>query len=127
MGSRKIIRNRVEGRNIRNRTEDSRGMRSHNRAIHNNRAIPSRLIRNREMGSSRVIRPKVEGIKDILSRGMSNSRITRSKVEGIKVILSRDTLNKDIPSKVMHNKDTGSNRAMDNHLPGMLRPKKRRP
>ena len=110
MGSRKIIRNRVEGRNIRNRTEDSRGMRSHNRAIHNNRAIPSRLIRNREMGSSRVIRPKVEGIK---------------------VILSRDTLNKDIPSKVMHNKDTGSNRAMENHcriiLPGMRHPKKRRP
>ena len=104
---------------------------SHNRAIHNNRAIPSRLIRNREMGSSRVIRPKVEGIKDILSRGMSNSRITRSKVEGIKVILSRDTLNKDIPSKVMHNKDTGSNRAMENHcriiLPGMRHPKKRRP
>ena len=93
-------------------------MRSHNRAIHNNRAIPSRLIRNREMGSSRVIRPKVEGIKDILSRGMSNSRITRSKVEGIKVILSRDTLNKAIPNKVMPNSKTISNRVMDNHLPG---------
>ena len=83
-------------------------MRSHNRAIHNNRAIPSRLIRNREMGSSRVIRPKVEGIKDILSRGMSNNII----------IPSRDTLNMAIPNKVMHNKDTGSNRVMDNHLPG---------
>ena len=92
-------------------------MGSHNRAIHNNRAIPSRLIRNREMGSSRVIRPKVEGIKDILSRGMSNNII----------IPSRDTLNMAIPNKVMHNKDTGSNRAMDNHLPGMRHPKKRRP
>ena len=90
MGSRKIIRNRVEGRNIRNRTEDSR-------AIHSSKAIP-RIIRNRGMDSSRAIHPKVEGIKIIRNRGMANSK---------------DTLN-----KVMHNKDTGSNRAMDNHLPG---------
>ena len=76
---------------------------------------------------NRAIHPKVEDIKIIRNRGMGSSRITRSKVEGIKVILSRDTLNKDIPSKVMHNKDTGSNRAMDNHLPGMRHPKKRRP
>ena len=79
------------------------------------------------MGSRKITRSKVEGIKDILSRGMSNS----------KLILSRDTLNKDIPNKlirnkaipnkVMHNKDTGSNRAMDNHLPGMRHLKKRRP
>ena len=110
---------------------------SHNKAIHNNRAIPSKIIRNRGMDSSRAIHPKVEDIKIIRNRGMGSSRITRSKVEGIKVILSRDTLNKDIPnklirnkaipSKVMHNKDTGSNRAMDNHLPGMRHPKKRRP
>ena len=84
---------------------------SHNRAIHNNRAIPSKIIRNRGMDSSRAIHPKVEDIKIIRNRGMGSSRITRSKV--------------------MHNKDTGSNRAMDNHcriiLPGMLRPKKRRP
>ena len=112
MGSRKIIRNRVEGRNIRNRTEDSRGMCSHSRAIHNNRAIPSKIIRNRGMGSNRAIRSKVEGIKLILSRGMSNNR---------------DTLSKAIPNKVMPNSKTINNRAMDNHLPGMLRPKKRRP
>ena len=106
MGSRKIIRSKAEGSNIRSRTEESRGMRSHSRAIH----------------------PKVEDIKIIRNRGMGSSRITRSKVEGIKVILSRDTLNnKAIPNKVMHNKDTGSNRAMDNHLPGMRHPKKRRP
>ena len=97
-------------------------MSSHSRAIHSSKAIPSKIIRNRAMGSNRVIHPKVEGIKDILSRGMSNSRITRSKVEGIKDILSRDTLNKDIP-----NSKTISNRAMDNHLPRMLHPKKRRP
>lgn len=111
---------------------------SHNKAIHNNRAIPSKIIRNRDMGSSRAIHPKVEDIKIIRSRGMGSSRITRSKVEGIKVIPSRDTLNKvipskgmvnskDIPNKVMPNSKTISNRAMDNHLPGMLRPKKRRP
>ena len=46
---------------------------SHNRAIHNNRAIPSRLIRNREMGSSRVIRSKVMHNKDTGSnRAMDN-------------------------------------------------------
>ena len=101
-------------------------MRSHNRAIHNNRAIPSRLIRNREMGSSRVIRPKVEGIKDILSRGMSNniiipsrvtdySKATRSKVMHNSKVMpnSKAILNKD-----MRNNKTISNRVMDNHLPG---------
>ena len=106
MGSRKIIRSKAEGSNIRNRIEDSRGMRSHSRAIHNNRAIP-RIIRNRGMDSNRITRSKVEGIKLILSRGMANSK---------------DTLNKAMP-----NSKTISNRAMDNHLPGMLRPKKRRP
>ena len=104
---------------------------SHNKAIHNNRAIPSKIIRNRVMTNKVTLSRDMVNSKDILSRGMSNSRITRSKVEGIKVILSRDTLNKDIPSKVMHNKDTGSNRAMENHcriiLPGMRHPKKRRP
>lgn len=84
-------------------------MRSHSRAIHNNRAIPSRIIRNRGMDSNRITRSKVEGIKLILSRGMANNR---------------DTLNKVIPNKVMPNSKTISNRAMDNHLPGMLRPKK---
>ena len=68
----------------------------------------NKIILHKGMDNSRVIRPKVEGIKDILSRGMSNN----------KIIPSRDTLNKAIPNKVMHNKDTGSNRAMDNHLPG---------
>ena len=82
-------------------------MGSHSRAIHSSKAIPSRIIRNRDMGSSRITRSKVEGIKVIPSKGMAN--------------------NKAIPNKVMHNKDTGSNRAMDNHLPGMRRPKKRRP
>lgn len=86
-------------------------MRSHSRAIHSSKAIP-RIIRNRDMGSSRITRSKVEGIKIIIHKGMVNNR---------------DTLNKAIPNKVMHNKDTGSNRAMDNHLPGMRRPKKRRP
>ena len=85
---------------------------SHNKAIHNNRAIPSKIIRNRGMDSSRAIHPKVEDIKIIRSRGMSNNR---------------DTLNKAIPNKVMPNSKTINNRAMDNHLPGMLRPKKRRP
>ena len=84
---------------------------SHNKAIHNNRAIPSRIIPSRVTDNSRAIHPKVEGIKIIRNRGMANSK---------------DTLN-----KVMHNKDTGSNRAMDNHcriiLPGMRHPKKRRP
>ena len=102
-------------------------MRSHSRAIHNNRAIPSRIIRNRGMDSNRITRSKVEGIKLILSRGMANNRDTLNKV-----IPSRITANsKAIPNKVMHNKDTGSNRVMDNHnrqiLPGMTRPKKRRP
>ena len=90
---------------------------SHNKAIHNNRAIPSRLIRNRDMGSSRVILTRDMTNKVILSRDMTNS----------KLILSRDTLNKAIPNKDMPNSKTISNRAMDNHLPGMLRPKKRRP
>ena len=71
------------------------------------------------MGSSRITRSKVEGIKDILSRDMVNS----------KIIPNRDTLNKDIPSRVtdnskailnkdMRNNKTISNRVMDNHLPG---------
>ena len=90
---------------------------SHNKAIHNNRAIPSKIIRNRDMGSSRAIHPKVEDIKIIRSRGMSNNR---------------DTLNKAIPNKVMPNSKTISNRAIANHnrqiLPEkVLRPKKRRP
>ena len=68
--------------------------------------------RSSPIHNSRVIRPKVEGIKDILSRGMSNNR---------------DTLNKAIPNKVMPNSKTISDRAMDNHLPGMHRPKKHRP
>ena len=78
-------------------------MRSHSRAIHNNRAIPSKIIRNRAMDSSRAIHPKVEDIKIIRSRGMSNNR---------------DTLNKAIPNKVMPNSKTISNRVMGNHLPG---------
>jgi hypothetical protein len=78
----------------------------------------NKIILHKGMDNSRVIRPKVEGIKDILSRGMSNNII----------IPSRDTLNMAIPNKVMHNKDTGSNRVMDNHLPGKTcRPKKLRP
>ena len=98
-------------------------MRSHNRAILNNRAIPSRIIRNRGMDSNRITRSKVEGIKLILSRGMVNNRDTLNKV-----IPSKGMDNsKDIPNKVMPNSKTISNRAMDNHLPGMLRPKKRRP
>ena len=60
------------------------------------------------MGSSRITRSKVEGIKDILSRGMSNN----------KIIPSRDTLNKAIPNKDMPNSKTISNRVMGNHLPG---------
>ena len=68
----------------------------------------NKIILHKGMDNSRVIRPKVEGIKDILSRGMSNNII----------IPSRDTPNMAIPNKVMHNKDTGSHRAMDNHLPG---------
>ena len=81
---------------------------SHNRAIHNNRAIPSRIIRNRGMDSSRAIHPKVEGIKVILSRGMSNN----------KIIPSRDIHNKVTLSRVMANSKTISNRVMGNHLPG---------
>ena len=81
---------------------------------------------------NRAIHPKVEDIKIIRNRGMGSSRITRSKVEGIKVILSRDTLNKAIPNKDMPNSKTISNRAIANHnrqiLPEkVLRPKKRRP
>ena len=76
---------------------------SHNKAIHNNRAIPSKIIRNRGMDSSRAIHPKVEDIKIIRSRGMSNNR---------------DTLNKAILNKDMRNNKTISNRVMDNHLPG---------
>ena len=83
-------------------------MRSHSRAIHSSKAIPSRIIPSRVTDNSKATRSKVEGIKDILSRGMSNNII----------IPSRDTLNMAIPNKVMHNKDTGSNRVMDNHLPG---------
>ena len=90
----------MEDSNIRSRTEDSRGKRSHSRAIHSSKAIP-RIIRNRGMDSS----------KDTLNKDIPNKLIR----------------NKAIPNKVMHNKDTGSNRAMDNHLPGMRRPKKRRP
>ena len=93
-------------------------MRSHSRAIHNSKAIPSKIIRNRGMDSSRAIHPKVEGIKIIRNRGMGSN----------KIIPSRVTANsKAIPNKVMPNSKTISNRAMDNHLPGMLRPKKRRP
>ena len=92
---------------------------SHNKAIHNNRAIPSKIIRNRDMGSSRAIHPKVEGIKVIPSRDTLN-----------KVIPSKGMVNsKDIPNKVMpnskailnkdmRNNKTISNRVMDNHLPG---------
>ena len=76
---------------------------SHNKAIHNNRAIPSKIIRSRGMDSSRAIHPKVEDIKIIRSRGMSNNR---------------DTLNKAILNKDMRNNKTISNRVMDNHLPG---------
>ena len=60
------------------------------------------------MGSRKITRSKVEGIKDILSRGMSNN----------KIIPSRDTLNKAILNKDMRNNKTISNRVMDNHLPG---------
>ena len=95
---------------------------SHNKAIHNNRAIPSKIIRNRGMDSSRAIHPKVEDIKIIRSRGMSNNRDTLNKVIPNKLIR-----NKAIPNKVMPNSKTISNRAMDNHLPGMCHPKKRRP
>ena len=77
----------------------------------------NKIILHKGMDNSRVIRPKVEGIKDILSRGMSNNII----------IPSRDTLNMAIPNKVMPNSKTINNRAMDNHLPGMRHPKKRRP
>ena len=81
---------------------------SHNKAIHNNRAIPSKIIRNRGMDSSRAIHPKVEDIKIIRSRGMSNN----------KIIPSRDIHNKVTLSRVMANSKTISNRVMDNHLPG---------
>ena len=100
-------------------------MRSHSRAIHSSKAIPSRIIRNRDMGSSRAIHPKVEDIKVIPSKGMANNRDTLNKgilnrgMSNNKIIPSKDMVNnKAIPNKVMHNKDTGSNRAMDNHLPG---------
>ena len=89
-------------------------MRSHSRAIHNNRAIPSKIIRNRGMDSSRAIHPKVEDIKIIRSRGMSNNKIIPSRV----TFNNRDTLNKAIPNKVMPNSKTISNRVMGNHLPG---------
>ena len=98
-------------------------MGSHRRAIHNNRAIPSKIIRNRGMDSSRAIHPKVEGIKIIRNRGMANNKIILHKG----MVNNRDTLNKAIPNKVMPNSKTINNRAMDNHLPGMRRPKKRRP
>ena len=104
MGSRKTIRSKAEGRNIRNRTEDSRGMRSHSRAIHSSKAIP-RIIRNRGMANS----------KDTLNKDIPNKLIR----------------NKAIPNKDTPNSNTTSNRVMDNHnrqiLPGMTRPKKRRP
>ena len=81
---------------------------SHNKAIHNNRAIPSRIIPSRVTDNSRAIHPKVEGIKIIRNRGMPNS----------KAILNKD----------MRNNKTISNRVMDNHLPGKTcRPKKLRP
>ena len=83
-------------------------MRSHSRAIHNNKAIPSRIIRSRVTDNSKATRSKVEGIKDILSRGMSNN----------KIIPSRDIHNKVTLSRVMANSKTISNRVMDNHLPG---------
>ena len=68
----------------------------------------NKIILHKGMDNSRVIRPKVEGIKDILSRGMSNN----------KIIPSRDTLSKAILNKDMRNNKTISNRVMDNHLPG---------
>ena len=87
---------------------------SHNKAIHNNRAIPSKIIRNRGMDSSRAIHPKVEGIKIIRNRGMANSKDTLNKV-----IPSKGMVNsKAIPNKVMPNSKTISNRVMGNHLPG---------
>ena len=82
-------------------------MRSHSRAIHNNKAIPSRIIP---------------------SRVTDNSKATSSKVMPNKVMHnSKAILNKDIP-----NSNTTSHRVMDNHnrqiLPEkVLRPKKRRP
>ena len=86
-------------------------MRSHSRAIHSSKAIP-RIIRNRGMDSSRAIHPKVEGIKDILSRDTLNKDIPN------KLIPNKLIRNKAIPNKVMPNSKTISNRAMDNHLPG---------
>ena len=100
-------------------------MRSHSRAIHSSKAIP-RIIRNRGMDSSRAIHPKVEGIKDILSRDTLNkdipNKLIPNKLIPNKLIRNKVILNKDTP-----NSKTISNRAMDNHLPVMLRPKKRRP
>ena len=69
----------------------------------------------------------MEGIKLILSRGMANNRDTLNKVIPSRITAnSKAILNKDIP-----NSNTTSNRVMDNHnrqiLPGMTRPKKRRP
>jgi len=86
----------------------------------------NKIILHKGMDNSRVIRPKVEGIKDILSRGMSNniiipsrvtdnSKATRSKVMHNSKVMpnSKAILNKD-----MRNNKTISNRVMDNHLPG---------
>ena len=100
-------------------------MRSHSRAIHSSKAIPSRIIRNRGMDSNRAIHPKVEDIKVIPSKGMANNRDTLNKgilsrgMSNNKIIPSRVMVNnKAIPNKVMPNSKTISNRVMDNHLPG---------
>ena len=88
-------------------------MRSHSRAIHSSKAIPSKIIRNRGMDSNRAIHPKVEDIQIIRSKVMHNSKVMPNKVmPNSKVILNKDT----------PNSKTISNRAMDNHLPGMRRP-----
>ena len=65
--------------------------------------------------------------KIIPSRDMVNSKDTLNKDTP-----SRDMVNnKAIPNKDTPNSNTTSNRVMDNHnrqiLPGMTRPKKRRP
>ena len=103
MGSRKTIHSKAEDSNPRNRIEDSRGMCSHNKAIHNNRAIPSKIIRNRGMGNNRAILTRDMTNKVTLSRDMVNSKLIR---------------NKAIPDKDMPNSKTISNRVMGNHLPG---------
>ena len=79
-------------------------MRSHSRAIHSSKAIPSKIIRNRGMDSNRAIHPKVEDIQIIRSKVMHNSKVMPN---------SKAILNKD-----MRNNNTISNRVMDNHLPG---------